>query len=183
MIDIGVASPSAQGHAMIKTATAFTTVRTAHFSLTGGGTVTSQTANVSASIVPLDNGWYRCSITATVNAAGSVRCTIGLANASGSATYTGDGESGLYLWGAQMEAGLLATDYDPDPPALPNYERGYAPQVKFPTPPYDPNKATSVPAYLGHDFTLRVNWFGRARLGRLMLHGQKIVESVGGGSL
>jgi hypothetical protein len=164
-------------------ATAFTAVRTAHFSLSGGGTVTSQTANVSASITPLDNGWYRCSITATPDAAGSVRCTIGLANNSGAASYTGDGASGIYLWGAQMEAGSVATSYDPDPPALPNYERGYAPQVKFPTPPYDPNKATSVPAYLGHDFTLRVGWSGRARLGRLMLHGQKIVESVGGGSL
>jgi hypothetical protein len=164
-------------------ATAFTTARTAHFSLSGGGSVTSVTANATATITALDGGWYRCSITATPDAAGSVRCTIGLANNSGAASYTGDGASGLYLWGAQMEASPVATSYDPDPPALPNYERGYAPQVKFPTPPYDPNKATSVPAYLGHDFTLRIGWSGRARLGRLMLHGQKIVESVGGGSL
>ncbi len=66
---------------------------------------------------------------------------------------------------------------------LPNYERGYAPQVRFPTPPRTANLATDVPAYLGHDFTLRVEWAGHARLGRLMLHGQKVVEAVNGGTL
>lgn len=69
-------------------------------------------------------------------------------------------------------------------PNLPfNVERGYAPQVRFPAPPLTANIATNVPAYLGHDFTLRVNWTGRAHLGRLMLHGQRLVENVGGGSL
>lgn len=62
-----------------------------------------------------------------------------------------------------------------------NYERGYAPQVRFPAPPLTANIATNVPAYLGHDFTLRVNWTGRARLGRLMLHGYRLVEATGGG--
>ena len=164
--------------------TAYPSTPVAYFTLTGGGTIISTAGTgATAAITALDDGWYRCSISAPTVAAGTANLAIYLANVSGSATYTGDGTSGLYLWGAQMEAGSAATSYDPDPPALPNYERGYAPQVKFPTPPYDPNKATSVPAYLGHDFTLRVNWFGRARLGRLMLHGQKIVESVGGGSL
>jgi hypothetical protein len=163
--------------------TAFTTPRTAFFSLSGGGSVTSVTSNATAMITAQDGGWYRCSITASTDGAGTVRCTIGLTNSAGSASFTGDGVSGVYLWGAQMEASPVATGYDPDPPILPNYERGYAPQVKFPTPPYNPNKATSVPAYLGHDFTLRIGWLGRAQLGRLMLHGQKIVEPVGGGTL
>lgn len=64
-----------------------------------------------------------------------------------------------------------------------NFERGYAPQVRFPAPPLTANIATNVPAYLGHDFTLRINWTGRAHLGRLMLHGNRLVENVGGGSL
>lgn len=64
-----------------------------------------------------------------------------------------------------------------------NFERGYAPQVRFPAPPLTANIATNVPAYLGHDFTLRVNWTGRAHLGRLMLHGHRLVENVGGGTL
>ena len=69
-------------------------------------------------------------------------------------------------------------------PAEPfNLERGYAPQVRFPVPPRTANIATSVPAYLGHDFTLRVNWTGRAHLGRLMLHGHRLTEAVNGGTL
>lgn len=64
-----------------------------------------------------------------------------------------------------------------------NRERGYAPQVRFPAPPRTANIATEVPAYLGHDFTLRVNWTGRAHLGRLMLHGHRLTEAVNGGSL
>jgi hypothetical protein len=64
-----------------------------------------------------------------------------------------------------------------------NLERGYAPQVRFPVPPRTANIATSVPAYLGHDFTLRVNWSGRAHLGRLMLHGHRLTEAVNGGTL
>jgi hypothetical protein len=64
-----------------------------------------------------------------------------------------------------------------------NYERGYAPQVRFPVPPLTANIATNTPAYLGHDFTLRVNWEGRAHLGRLMLHGNRLIENVGGGTL
>jgi hypothetical protein len=64
-----------------------------------------------------------------------------------------------------------------------NLERGYAPQVRFPTPSLAANIATEVPAYMGHDFTLRINWTGRAHLGRLMLHGYRLVESVNGGSL
>ncbi len=62
-------------------------------------------------------------------------------------------------------------------------ERGYAPQVRFPTPPRTANLATDVPAYLGQDFTLRVNWIGRAHLGRLMVHGHRLIENVGGGTL
>lgn len=64
-----------------------------------------------------------------------------------------------------------------------NLERGYAPQVRFPAPPRTANIATEVPAYLGHDFTLRVNWTGRAHLGRLMLHGHRLTEAVNGGTL
>ena len=42
MIDIGVASPSAHGHAMMRTATAFTSA----FTNRGSGPTVAQTANV-----------------------------------------------------------------------------------------------------------------------------------------
>ncbi len=164
---------------------AFNTNRQAWFHLSGvTGTTSNASFGTTASIEALDNGWYRCSITATTgSSAETTECVIGLATSAGSEAYAGDGFSGVYIWGVQLEQAAVASDYDPDPPQLMNYSRGYAPQVRFPTPPRTANLATDVPAYLGHDFTLRVEWAGHARLGRLMLHGQKVVEAVNGGSL
>lgn len=69
------------------------------FTLTGSGTATALGAN-SASITALANGWYRCSTTFTVTGAFGVYIT--LYNGT-STSYTGDGVSGIYLWGAQTE--------------------------------------------------------------------------------
>jgi hypothetical protein len=52
------------------------------------------------------DGWYRCS--ATYNGSG----WIGLYLAQGtSISYTGDGTSGIYAYGYQVELGLVATEY------------------------------------------------------------------------
>jgi hypothetical protein len=162
---------------------AFSAARTGHFLLEGGGSITSISATATGIITALPDGWYRVSMTSTTTGAGTVRTVLGLVSSGTTTSYLGDTSLGVYLWGAQLEVGDVATAYDPDPPQLLNYERGYAPQVRFPAPPRTANLATDVPAYLGHDFTLRVNWSGRAHLGRLMLHGHKLVENVGGGTL
>ena len=169
---------------MTSTGSAFSATKQAWFRLSGvAGTASNASAGTTARIEALDNGWYRCSITAITDSAGMTECVIGLATAAGQTNYTGDSTSGAYVWGVQLEQSDVATNYDPDPPQLLNYSRGYAPQVRFPTPPRTANLATDVPAYLGHDFTLRVNWAGRAHLGRLMLHGHRLVEAVNGGTL
>lgn len=57
-------------------------------------------------------GFYRCSITNTTSAVSTARLVlIGVADSSGSLSYTGNGTSGLYAWGAQAEEGLIATGY------------------------------------------------------------------------
>ena len=169
---------------MTSTGSAYSANREAWFHLSGvAGTASNASAGVTAAITALDNGWFRCSIVATTDSSGTTECIIGMATSAGGSSYTGDGTSGVFLWGAQLEQANSASAYDPDPPQLLNYERGYAPQVRFPVPPRTANLATDVPAYLGQDFTLRINWTGRAHLGRLMLHGNRLTEAVNGGTL
>lgn len=88
-----------------------TTVRGAWFNLATGAIGTVQ-AGVTASIVALTGGYYRCIATGAVGSGGSApKARLKMGTADNQATYTGDGTSGIYLWGAQMEAGSTATQY------------------------------------------------------------------------
>lgn len=65
----------------------------------------------SGTIQPVGNGWYRCSITAqfgTTTTSGGLVINL---DDSTSITYTGDGTSGVYIWGAQIETGSLVSSY------------------------------------------------------------------------
>ena len=66
-------------------------------------------------ITPVGNGWYRCSISGTTDTSLSVNNRIGLSNTYpgvAQQTYTGNGYSGVYVWGSQLEGPVL-TSYIP----------------------------------------------------------------------
>lgn len=78
-----------------------------------GSTVDSFIGAVTSGIQAVGNGWYRCWITATPSA---VATRIGIFLADGATetlNYSGDSTSGLYLCGAQLETGSVATSYIP----------------------------------------------------------------------
>ena len=76
-------------------------------------TIQTVSPGVTTSIAPAGNGWYRVAITAAATATATASVTILLAiSGQFSVNYTGDGSSGLFLSGAQINPGNL-TSYIP----------------------------------------------------------------------
>ena len=65
------------------------------------GAVVSTGAGRTSSITDAGNGWYRCSVTADATVA-TKSLGFGISSDGVNASYTGDGTSGLYLWGASL---------------------------------------------------------------------------------
>ena len=81
-----------------------------YFDLSSGSVVSG-----TGTITDAGNGWYKISriFTATTSTTSSFICQLLLVNTGTNTAYTGDGTSGVYIWGAQLVEGTESKPYFP----------------------------------------------------------------------
>jgi hypothetical protein len=118
----------------------------------------------TSSIESVGDGWYRCSVTVTNTILNSTHSTFITTQPTNNptVTYSGNGTSGILVWGAQFEMGGLTT-YQPTTTRLnisrADYSLGGCPNILLePQRTNSIRNSTMVGAVAGTPGTLPTNW-------------------------
>jgi hypothetical protein len=106
---------------MAQSTSPFTNHALVEFNLTTG--TISNTVAGSGSITAVGNGWYRCSVFGTASSANEI-CRAYYTN-------TGDGTSGIYIFGAQLSDSASVDPYVYQPVAAPTSTAYYGPRFDY----------------------------------------------------
>jgi hypothetical protein len=87
------------------------------FNLSTGSLGVQTGAGGTATITSLGDGWYRCTLTTVTTTTNAGNGNFYVSNANNANNYTGDGTSGIYIWGADLRPANQATGL------LPLYQR------------------------------------------------------------
>ncbi len=114
----------------------------------------------SATITASGNGWYRITLTGAITGLLAYANDVFVANSSGATSFAGNGTSGIYLWGGQMEAASFATSY-------------------IPTVASTVIRSADVATMTGTNFS---SWYNQTE-GTFVASFQNVVDTVGGGKV
>ena len=95
------------------------------------GTVRSISGFTNAQIIPVGGGWYRVSCMLTLAAGTTIGFGVQPYNAAGAPSYLGDGNSGLYIYGAQLSDSASLDPYVPAPGLTASSTAFYGPRFDY----------------------------------------------------
>lgn len=77
------------------------------------GTIGTTSSMMSNTITSVGNGWYRCTVTRATTINGMLATDLYVTSANNQFQWSGNGTSGVYIWGAQLVQGSIQKDYFP----------------------------------------------------------------------